>query len=309
MENNIEIISASWDGTDLTFSSKILSRKTRDEQKVSKNKNAEVIHGSSTEFELMMRFHQETNIIIASNIARRALEKSASSLNEEQRLAYDQANLHLSGQAQSPLLMVITGDGGSGKSYLTKTICKSAFLMYGRQLHDRFPSLALDCKCKDSALRMLTNQTISVDQIGDLKHRLSTCVLFILKNVQFLSLEELYQISNRMGLLNGKPHLAFGGTNTILEGNLYQRHHYVNGTHLIGENILETNLRAKAGHSILEQLNYFVNLGVPMTDLKKKMKFNSDSCHEAPYHTNNSSGLVELLLKQKHNENQNEDNK
>jgi hypothetical protein len=294
--NNIEIISASWDGTDLTFSSKILSRETRDEKKVCKSNNAEVLHGSSTEFELMMRFHQETNIIIACNIAKRALEKSASSLNEEQRLAYEQANLYLSGQAHSPLLMVITGDGGSGKSYLTKTICKSAFLMHGRQLHDRFPSLALDCKTKDSAFRMLTIQSISADQISALKHRLSTCVLFILKNVQFLSLEELYQISNRMGLLNGKPHLAFGGTHTILEGDLYQRH-YVNGTHLIGENILETNLRAKAGHSILEQLNYFVNLGVPLTDLKKKTKFNSDGCHEAPYHTNDSSGLVSLLLK------------
>jgi hypothetical protein len=312
----IEIISLTWDGTELQISSRTSNRKEfDDESNVHKQKTADVKQGSLSKCELITKFHIETANIFARSIAAFALEKSSSSLNAEQRLAYDKANLHIRGMMKSPLLMMITGDGGSGKSYLTKTICKSTFLVHGRKI-DRFPSLVLDCKFKDSAFRIFTNHAMSDNQISILKHKLSNCELFIMTNVQFLSLEELYQVSNRMGLFCGKPHLAFGGTHTILEGDLYQ-HHYVNGTHLLDKRVLEMNLRAKAGHSILtEQMNYFVNLGIPLKEERldksdstrkvKKMKLVTDleesiatvdfTQINGSYHSNNSSGF-QLLLK------------
>jgi hypothetical protein len=312
----IEIMYLTWDGTELQISSRISNREEfDDESNMHIKKTADVKQGSLSKCELMAKFHKETENIFARSIAAFALERLSSSLSAEQRLAYDNANLHVRGLMKSPLLMMITGDGGSGKSYLTKTICKSTFLVHGRKI-DRFPSLVLDCKYKDSSFKTFTNHTMSDNQISILKHKLSNCKLFIMTNIQFLSLEELYQVSNRMGLFCGQPHLAFGGTHTILEGDLYQ-HHHVNGTHLLDKHVLEMNLRAKAGHSILtEHMNYFVNLGIPLkeeifdksdtTRKEKKMKLIADleestatvdfSQINGSYHTHNSSGFL-LLLK------------
>jgi hypothetical protein len=307
-EHKTEIITASWDGEELSFSSKFLNDEERNEH-VSRKRLKAAKHDSALEMELMSKFCTETEYIFANNIAKMDLKKSVSLLVGEHLLAYQNANNHLRGVISNPLFMLIHGNEQFDRSQLTKTICKSNFLEVGR-LENKFPSLALDCQHKDGVFKLFANQSGSDANITLLQRKLSTCVLFVLKNVEYLCLEDLYQISCRMSLVFGNPHLAFGGIHTILEGNLMQVT-AANGTRLNETNIPETNLKARAGHSILiEQMNYFVNLSVrnqsrqrhthdgPVKQSQVEDEFSETEAAvnlSLPFHSKNSSGFVSFL--------------
>jgi hypothetical protein len=118
----------------------------------------------------------------------------------------------------------------------------------------------------------------------------------------------LYQISGRMCLIFGNPHLAFGGKHTILEGTLNQII-TVNGTRLLDRHIPDINLEAKAGYSILvQQMNYFVSLSknhqqhyeqekcIIKSGQKEDVVRETDCFMDlsVPFHSSNSSGFVSL---------------
>ena len=64
---------------------------------------------------------------------KKLLRKAVKSLTKTQREAYKKAVNHLSGQNKEPLLMFISGAGGTGKTYLIKILKEYVRLRYGKQ--------------------------------------------------------------------------------------------------------------------------------------------------------------------------------
>jgi hypothetical protein len=156
-------------------------------------------------------------------------------------------------------MMLICGEGGSGKSHLSQLICKYAFLLYGKP-NGRYATVVLNQNSR--ALTLLLKPKLSLSVMDTLKDHLKCTVLVILEDCHWLSLEAVAQISSRLCEITGKSGIAFGGLNTILVGDV-QAQVAIKGTPIMQKASPSTS-KAIAGNKLLtEQLTHFVDLSYP----------------------------------------------
>jgi GTPase SAR1 family protein len=168
-----------------------------------------------------------------------------------QRTAFDLAKDHISNQIPTQLIMLLIGDGGSGKSYVTQALCKFAFLIHGKQ-DGKFPSVMLDSK--QCPFKSLTKPLICDEDFSILRQRLEKSILIVIEDVNFISLEELHQISTRLAAISGKTNLPFGGFHVIMVGDLEKCDSSTlqnGGTHILSCPIMKHKHKAVAGQAVL----------------------------------------------------------
>ncbi|XP_066915540.1 uncharacterized protein [Clytia hemisphaerica] len=147
-------------------------------------------------------------------------------LNAEQLQAYNIVHDHASKADEEPLLMIITGIAGSGKSYLINCIKKlldkkclltsyfgiAAFNINGRTLHS---TLRLPIRDK-------LNHELKGNSLGNLQTRLKDVKYIIIDEFSVVGQRLLGWIDSRCRQATGKEETFFGGISIILVGDVAQ---------------------------------------------------------------------------------------
>jgi hypothetical protein len=265
-EISIPVVKFTWDGVNLSEEWSYIS--TAENAKRGENRkrtrDAFEVMGMASGGDMLLSFQTETSNLISNYRYKTSLDRHVGKLSVEQLKYFNLAVPFIANKMSTSLVMMVTGDGGSGKSFLCQSMCKFALSFYGKS-DGKFPSVLVDKKNK--SVRALTKLSISEDDLDKLKCHLASTKLIIIEDVQFLSLEELYQISCRLCSVSGLHNTAFGGFHTILVGDMYQPiATLVNGgTHVLQREIPHHNSKAIAAQKILlDQLTHFVDLVFPV---------------------------------------------
>jgi hypothetical protein len=258
----VSVLKILWDGKVLTAEFEENSQddnKSRRQNKRKRQLFGKICHAEDGE--LLETFQLKLNKMVLTYKLKANLFKRIDTFSCAQRTAFDLAKDHLSTQIPNQLIMLLTGDGGSGKTYVAQALCKFTFLVHGKQ-DEKFPSVVLDSK--QCPFKSLTKPLICDEDFSVLRHRLEKSVLIVIEDVHFVSLEELQQISTRLAAISGKTNLPFGGFHVIMVGDLEQSDSstlHSGGTHIMSCPILKHKHKAIAGQTILvEALTYCVDV-------------------------------------------------
>lgn len=135
-----------------------------------------------------------------------------------------------------PILLLVHGGPGTGKSYLTTCLYKKGKdmgyhvgcmaptgiaggnLPEGRTIHNLWGFSIADLK-KDKFL-----EDLCADLLNALHSRIKSekLIIIVIDEISYISPEILAQIDNRLRQLMGKPEVPFGGISVILMGDFFQ---------------------------------------------------------------------------------------
>ena len=188
------------------------------------------------------------------------LQAKINTLNTEQKAAFDLCLNHfMEGTAAQPLQLIVSGEGGTGKSYLIDAIqslgliaaagsgqqqqsqacgiCApiallaptgcAAFLISGTTIH--------------TGLRSSISSSENFETPGDstllkLRREWAGVKMVIIDEMSMISLETLAAIDQRLKAITGKHDQSFGGLSVVLCGDLYQLMPVKGRTLYAGEN-------------------------------------------------------------------------
>ncbi len=140
-------------------------------------------------------------------------------LNEEQLHAYEVARSHISGEIDSQMIMFLSGEGGTGKSKVIQVLTSYTRCLYGKtegvfgavlktaptggaafniQGHTWQSAL-----CNYGFGRLKIGQQLDDKTANRLSQNLRGIQLFILDEISFVGLEDLYEISARLRVATG----------------------------------------------------------------------------------------------------------
>ena len=177
------------------------------------------------------------------------LEDNVSRLTKQQLKAYNIAVEYISGQKNSQMLMFVTGEGGTGKSFLISLIMEYTQICHGKQ--KGLYGSALSIAPTGAAANVISGYTWqSVYGKGRIKKKSKVCTmskecaqavgskiagvkLIVLDEISMINLETLNEISERqiaaMGTQTSDPILRqslkekhFGGVHILFTGDFYQ---------------------------------------------------------------------------------------
>ena len=147
-------------------------------------------------------------------------------MNEKQQLAYNVVKFHFETKSLSPLHLIITGQGGSGKSYVSNAICS---LVLDNSIVASCFGIA-SFNISGVTLHTLLCLPIRGRNTCDLKGKALAQLQEKLKNVKYVIIDEFSVIGLRMlgwidkclqqarGLMN----TVFGGYSIIMVGDIAQ---------------------------------------------------------------------------------------
>lgn len=165
--------------------------------------------------------------------------------NEEQHKAFSQAEKVFNATDPSQLLMVVSGEAGTGKTFLIDAIVNVAKLIYGKTECIYGPAIvmaatgAAACNANGFTWQYMLNKRIfhrpgetvggyvpvTVDTGIALQRKLNGVQVVIIDEMSLISLQSLYDIHRRLQAAQtdrNKSHKPFGGFHVILLGDLYQ---------------------------------------------------------------------------------------
>jgi PIF1-like helicase len=211
------------------------------------------------------------------------LKHDVSKLTTGQKSAYNKAIAHISGENPDQLIMFISGEGGTGKSYLIKLIMEYTRLKYGRQRGLYGATVALaptgcaanviegytwqSCYGKgrsyDNNHDNMTQQT--AQRIGE---NFRGTKLVVIDEISMINLESIAEMSRRhqQGMLaltddvNERENIMrrpFGGAHVLFTGDLWQLEAI--GGHPVYSSKLLRGL-ALEGYNIWRKINEFSEL-------------------------------------------------
>jgi hypothetical protein len=172
--------------------------------------------------------------------------------------------------------MLISGQGGVGKSKLINDITRYTQIRYGKTIGfcgsvmKTAPTGGAAFNIRGQTwhkslgrqgfIRVTKTKPLSPKSILNLKQRLKGVRLFILDEISLLSLEDLWEISHRLGLATGFTNLPFGGLHVILAGDFYQMK-CVKMTPIVQTDIARTNEEATEARAMfVKKMTHFVHL-------------------------------------------------
>jgi hypothetical protein len=153
------------------------------------------------------------------------LESKIATCNTEQRHCFNAAQACISGADKRQLVMFVSGEGGTGKSFLIHALTKYTQILYGKT-EGWFGSVLKSAPTgaaahnirghtwhsalgKTTFQRLTKKGKLSDKQVASLQKNLKGVKLFILDEISLLSLEDLYEISFRLCTATGKKCLLF----------------------------------------------------------------------------------------------------
>jgi hypothetical protein len=262
-KKNVSVLKILWDGKVMTAESEENAHNDNEIRKRNKRKlqlfeslaNAE-------DGELLQTFQLKLNKVIMSYQVKANLFKRVRAFSVAQRTAFDLAKDHISTLIPSQMIMLLTGDGGSGKTFVAQALCKFTFLVHGRTENGKFPSVMLDSK--QCPFRALTKPLMTDREFSRLRQRLECTLMIVIEDVNFVSLEEVQQISSRLAAISGKINVPFGGFHVIMVGDLQYSDSSLlrnGGTHIMSYPILKHKQKAIAGQAIfINRLTHCVDI-------------------------------------------------
>ena len=228
--------------------------------------------------------YEERSIQLALNVAK---------LTKGQLSAYKKAIIHISGEDPTQLIMFISGEGGTGKSFLIELIMEFTRLKYGKQrgLYGAAVAMA-PTGCAANVIKGFTWQScysrgrqsqtegkekISQQTAKKIGEKFAGTKLGVLDEISMINLESLAEISHRhrQGLLavtsdNDERHnimtKPFGGLHMLFTGDLWQLKAI--GGHPIYSHS-ELKGQALEGRKIWLQINEY-------TELTENYRFKND---------------------------------
>jgi hypothetical protein len=235
-------------------------------------------YNQCTEAELTMKIKYPNRIIELHDVenAREVLERDVAMQNVEQARGYQAAIKLISGEDGRQLFMFISGQGGVGKSKLINDITRYTQIRYGKTegffgaVMKTAPTGGASYNIRGQTwhkalgragfIRVTKTKPLSPKSILSLQKRLKGVRLFILDEISLLSLEDLWEISHRLGLATGVTNLPFGGLHAILAGDFYQMK-CVRGTPIVQGEITRLNQEAcDARNMFTHKMTHFVHL-------------------------------------------------
>jgi hypothetical protein len=185
------------------------------------NKLAHTNANVCTEEEMSAKIRDPSRVIEIENAAqeRLALDAKVQNCNTEQRRCFDAARACISGQDDKQLVMFVSGEGGTGKSFLIHALTKYTQLLYGKT-EGWFSSVLKTAPTGSAAFniggytwhsalgkstfqRLTKKGKLSDKQVASLQKNIKGVKLFILDEISLLSLEDLYEISFRLCTATG----------------------------------------------------------------------------------------------------------
>jgi len=235
-------------------------------------KNAEKSNKLNDEELTALLQHTRTYIPVADESdAHARLEKLLGEMNDRQRLAYKVVEEHINANEQ--VFMLLTGGGGTGKSHVIKALVHKARITWGKALGVYGSALVVAPTGNaafnvrghtwHSALSKTPSQkplNLSKTMIERLVDRFMGLRLLILDEVSMVNLEDLAEISYRLGVAMKCPDKPFGGLHVVLAGDLYQLPP-VSGTAMYAAVKLREKAITVQGRTLIDtHLNAFVEL-------------------------------------------------
>lgn len=168
------------------------------------------------------------------------LFNSVEQLNDEQKHVYNTALVQMSNPANQQLIMFISGESGTGKSKLARIMSRGAeFLFNSYKEHEEkglFGPVLRTAPTGSGAFRIggfvwrhvlektaqYYPKVLTPIVIDRLQSRLKGIKVFVLDELNLVSLEDLYEINHRLCTATGDFSKPFGGLHVLMFGDLYQ---------------------------------------------------------------------------------------
>ena len=213
------------------------------------------------------------------------LQGSIDHCDREQRVAFERVKAYLhNDDPESQLLMFVSGEGGTGKSHLIKTISEYAAVTFGRS-RGKYGQAITWAPTGSSAfniggitwhtgVKMRRNQSRTAQSMLNIYHTIGAEIrdakLLILDEVSMIGVEDLYNISTtlqkaRATLFDNEAdkeramRLPFGGLHVLFVGDLYQLPP-VKRTPIFSQHINNKFKEARDGKELWFKLNAYIRL-------------------------------------------------
>eukprot|EP01034_Spumella_vulgaris_P024801 gene24801-31181_t len=245
-----------------------------------------------TEEEKTVKIMDPSRVIAIESVdaERDALEQTIRSFNKEQRHCFNAAQDCISGADPQQMVMFVSGEGGTGKSFLIHALTKYTQILYGKSV-GWFGSVLKTAPTGGAAFNIGGHTWHSALGKSAFKKKWSTTDK--LSDNQVISLQKNLQ---------GRFDKPFGGIHTLLAGDFYQMKP-VGGTPIVEQlsNIPRSNREALEGKKIFShQLTHFVMLKENVraqtsgTELSQLAQFTRDARVGKVY----DSDVLEIMNKQ-----------
>ena len=233
---------------------------------------------------------QERRIINVDNYDTRLveLENNVSLLTSKQREAYNIAVNYISGENKSQMKMFVSGEGGTGKSFLIALVIEYCNLYHGKQKGIYGAAVAVaPTGCAANVIKGFTWHSVfgkGINKINEYNTnfmsaksaqavgaKLAGVKLIIIDEISMVNLESLYEISQRhtCSLCTQTSdeferseilQKAFGGTHVMFTGDFYQLQ-AVGGQPIYKSNPkCNANNYALRGREIWLSINHYIEL-------------------------------------------------
>jgi hypothetical protein len=162
------------------------------------------------------------------------LDSKVERLNTEQLRAYHSAVNCISGAVPTQMVMLVSGEGGTGKSTVIEAVTLYTQLFFGKTVGcwgavlKTAPTGGAAHNIGGSTWHSALNKTtkgrseLKPATVVALQRKAAGTQLFVIDEISLLSCEELLDISTRLGVATGRRELPFGGLHTMLVGDFYQ---------------------------------------------------------------------------------------
>ena len=211
-------------------------------------------------------------------ILQKELDERLQIMNEMQLKAYD-AFINCSVNNTQQCIEFISGEGGTGKSEVTKAIIAKLRIHYGK-VEGRFGSVIVGGPTGNSAYniggstwhsifgkssqgRITSKSTITNERLLKLQTDGLGSKILVLEEISLISLEDFYEINKLCQIMKNCYDKPFGGLHVLLLGDLYQ----MKTLKFNGKSIVETNSnihntieRREAQKIFTEYLTHFFEL-------------------------------------------------
>jgi hypothetical protein len=162
------------------------------------------------------------------------LDTKVARLNSEQLRAYHSAVNCISGAVPMQMVMLVSGEGGTGKSTVIEAVSLYTQIYFGKTVGSwgavlkTAPTGGAAHNIGGSTWHSALNKTkpgitdLKPATVVALQRKAAGTQLFVIDEISLLSCEELLEISMRLSVATGHRDLPFGGLHTMLVGDFYQ---------------------------------------------------------------------------------------
>jgi hypothetical protein len=246
-------------------------------------------------------------------------------LNEEQTKAYKVALNHMSDPKQGQLVMFISGESCSGKSQLINVIAQGADLLFNsykdneekRRIGPSLKTAPTGVGAFNIGGEVWMNileknlqyhpKALTPRVIEKLQSRLAGVKVFLLDQLNLLSLEDLFEISNRLSAATGDYTKPFGGLHIVMSGDFFQVR-TLTGTPILKTDFAMSNTRAMRGRAIFkDSMTHYVCLTYraggllgPLAEFVRAARLGSVSRHTLEEMNNRVIHDMDLAMRKAH---------